>query len=142
MFQLQLDIDCDISTFKMTESLFLLKEVNAEDGISLKHWFLFQFIILESLRNQLKTLMGAKSGLFNVASKSSEKIFKGCLEIATSCDPLSTAINISGVNGLGLALSRLSASQCAGFFGLIVSSIHPQVYNFVYIYYLKKYKGC
>ena len=49
------------------------------------------------------------------------------MEVATSCDPLGAAIAIGGKVGVGVSLSRFSASQCAGLVGVIVSSITPQV---------------
>ena len=49
------------------------------------------------------------------------------MEVATSCDPLAAAIAIGGKVGVGVSLSRFSASQCAGIVGVIVSSITPQV---------------
>jgi hypothetical protein len=49
------------------------------------------------------------------------------VEVATSCDPLAAAIAIGGKVGVGVSLSRFSASQCAGIVGVIVSSITPQV---------------
>ena len=49
------------------------------------------------------------------------------MEVATSCDPLAAAIAIGGKVGVGVSLSRFSASQCAGLVGVIVSSITPQV---------------
>ena len=60
-------------------------------------------------------------------SKASESVIKYGDEIATACDPLAAAIAIGGKIGVGLSLSRFSASQCAGIVGLIISSINPQV---------------
>ena len=57
----------------------------------------------------------------------SEAFIKYGQEIASSPDPLATAIEIGGRSGVGLALSRFSASQCAGIVGLMISSINPQV---------------
>ena len=51
------------------------------------------------------------------------------VEIANSCDPLTAAISAGGKTGVGVALSKFSASQCAGLVGVIVSSITPQVQN-------------
>ena len=51
------------------------------------------------------------------------------IEIANSSDPLSAAIAVGGKTGVGSALSRFSASQCAGLVGVIVSSITPQVHT-------------
>ena len=48
-------------------------------------------------------------------------------EIANSCDPLAAAIAVGGKSGIGVSLSRFSASQCAGLIGVIVTSITPQV---------------
>ena len=56
-----------------------------------------------------------------------ENYIKYGQEIALSPDPLATAIEIGGKTWVGLALSRFSASQCAGIVGLIISSINPQV---------------
>ena len=88
---------------------------------------IFFLMIIVTIKKNLKKLLNVKSGLFKSASKGSEKILKSCLDIATSNDPLSTAIEVSGMNGIGVTLSRLSASQCAGIVGLIITSIHPQV---------------
>ena len=54
------------------------------------------------------------------------------MEVATSRDPLAAAIAIGGKVGVGVSLSRFSASQCAGLVGVIVSSITPQVKHEVY----------
>ena len=55
-------------------------------------------------------------------------------EIATACDALAAAIAIGGKIGVGLSLSRFSASQCAGIVGLIISSINPQIkHSFIYL---------
>ena len=61
------------------------------------------------------------------ARGTSESVIKYGEEIATACDPLAAAIAIGGKIGVGLSLSRFSASQCAGIVGLIISSINPQV---------------
>ena len=47
--------------------------------------------------------------------------------MATSHDPLGAAIEVGGKTGVGVSLSRFSASQCAGLIGVMVTSITPQV---------------
>ena len=47
--------------------------------------------------------------------------------MATSHDPLGAAIEVGGKTGVGVSLSRFSASQCAGLIGVMVTSIAPQV---------------
>ena len=71
--------------------------------------------------------------LLDKASKTAEFAIKYGLEVATSCDPLSAAIAVGGKSGVGALLSKFSASQCAGIVGVIVSSITPQVYKYLFI---------
>ena len=70
-----------------------------------------------------------KKHLFGVATKASETLLKYGSEVASSCDPLAAAITVGGKAGIGVSLSRFSASQCAGLVGVMVSSITPQVKN-------------
>ena len=56
-----------------------------------------------------------------------ESVIKYGLEVATSHDPLGAAIEVGGKTGVGVSLSRFSASQCAGLIGVMVTSITPQV---------------
>ena len=64
-----------------------------------------------------------------VATKASESFIKYGIEVARSCDPLAAAIALGGKVSVGVSLSRFTASQCAGLFGVIVSSVTPQVKN-------------
>ena len=70
-----------------------------------------------------------KNHLFGFATKASETVLKYGSEVASSCDPLAAAITVGGKAGIGVSLSRFSASQCAGLVGVMVSSITPQVKN-------------
>ena len=72
-------------------------------------------------------LTGARKHMSGFCMKSAESCIKYGAEIATACDPLAAAIDVGGKIGVGLSLSRFSASQCAGIVGVIVSSITPQV---------------
>ena len=67
--------------------------------------------------------------ILGIATKASESAIKYGAEVATACDPLAAAIALGGKVGVGVSLSRFSASQCAGLVGVIVSSISPQVTN-------------
>jgi hypothetical protein len=82
------------------------------------------------------TIKGMKKHLFGIAAKVSEKALKYGLEVASASDPLAAAIAVGGKTGVGVSLSRFSASQCAGLVGVIVSSVTPQVkYIFRCSYY-------
>ena len=75
----------------------------------------------------MHVLKAVKQDLTGRATKSVEYAIKYGSEIANSCDPLAAAIAIGGKAGVGVSLSRSSASQCAGLVGVIVTSITPQV---------------
>jgi hypothetical protein len=78
--------------------------------------------------SKLKRVCGQKSkGLLEYSSKLAECAVKYGAEVANSSDPLEAAIAVGGKTGVGVSLSRFSASQCAGLIGVIVSSISPQV---------------
>jgi hypothetical protein len=81
------------------------------------------------LKKNVDTLKGMKKHLLGIASKASEAVIKYGAEVSTACDPLAAAIAVGGKVGVGVSLSRFSASQCAGLVGVIVSSITPQVKN-------------
>ena len=68
-----------------------------------------------------------KRDISGVAKEVSVSVLKYGQEIATSCDPLAAAITLGGKVGVGLAISKFSAGQCAGLIGLIISTITPQV---------------
>ena len=68
-----------------------------------------------------------QTNLKGVATKAAESSIKYGAEIATAFDPLAAAIAVGGKVGIGVSLSRFSASQCAGIVGVIVSTINPQV---------------
>lgn len=68
-----------------------------------------------------------KKHILGMTTKASEAVIKYGAEVATACDPLAAAIALGGKVGVGVSLSRFSASQCAGLIGVIVSSITPQV---------------
>jgi hypothetical protein len=78
--------------------------------------------------SKLKRECGKKSkGLLEYSSKLAECAVKYGAEVANSSDPLEEAIAVGGKTGVGVSLSRFSASQCAGLIGVIVTSISPQV---------------
>ena len=64
-----------------------------------------------------------------ISTKAAESIIKYGSEIARASDPLAAAIALGGKAGVGVCLSRFTASQCAGLVGVIVSSITPQVHK-------------
>jgi hypothetical protein len=77
---------------------------------------------------KLKRECGQKrKGLLEYSSKLAEYAVKYGAEVANSSDPLAAASAVGGKNGVGVSLSRFSASQCAGLIGVIVTSITPQV---------------
>lgn len=63
----------------------------------------------------------------NISGISSKSVIKYGIEIATATDPLAAAIAVGGKSGVGVLLSKFTASQCAGILGVIVSSVTPQV---------------
>jgi hypothetical protein len=67
--------------------------------------------------------------IVNSVKNVAESAIKYGVEVATSHDPLRAAIEVGGKTGVGVSLSRFSASQCAGLVGVIVTSITPQVIN-------------
>ena len=75
--------------------------------------------------------MDIRKDKLDQTTKTVESVIKIGLEIARSSDPFSAAVAAGGKAGIGGALSRFSASQCAGLVGVIVSSITPQVYYFI-----------
>ena len=79
------------------------------------------------ITQKAQNLNGARKHMSGIGMKAAESCIKYGAEIATACDPLAAAIDVGGKTGVGLSLSRFSASQCAGIVGLIVSSITPQV---------------
>lgn len=70
-----------------------------------------------------------KKSVVNSVRSVAESVIKYGLEVATSHDPLGAAIEVGGKTGVGVSLSRFSASQCAGLIGVMVTSITPQVKN-------------
>ena len=84
---------------------------------------------------KIHNLRDTKTDILGIAKTASASILRYGAEVATSCDPLAAAIAIGGKVGVGLSLSRFSASQCAGLVGVIVSSITPQV-MLIYISYV------
>ena len=80
------------------------------------------------LGKHLEKQRGAKrKSLLDYSCKLAHSAVKYGSEIANSCDPLAAAIAVGGKSGIGVALSRFSASQCAGLIGVIVTSITPHV---------------
>ena len=75
----------------------------------------------------MDVLKATKQDLTGRVTKAAEYAIKYGVEIASSCDPLAAAIAKGGKAGVGVSLSRFSASQCAGLVGVIVTSITPQV---------------
>ena len=72
-------------------------------------------------------------GLLEYSSKLAESAIKYGAEVANSSDPLQAAIAVGGKTGVGVSLSRFSASQCAGLIGVIVTSISPQVRYIIHV---------
>ena len=84
--------------------------------------------IIGDTGSKLKRKCGEKSkGMLEYSSKLAECAVKYGAEVANSSDPLEAAIAVGGKTGVGVSLSRFSASQCAGLIGVIVTSISPQV---------------
>ena len=73
-------------------------------------------------------LLGNHQNSKKTINEATQKAVKVGGEIGNSSDPVEAAFKIAGKFGIEAALSRLSASQCAGLIGVIVSSIAPQVY--------------
>ena len=71
--------------------------------------------------------MEGEKGVIRCVAKAAELAVKYGVEVASSCDPLAAAIAVGGKSGVGVSLSRFTASQCAGLVGVIVTSITPQV---------------
>ena len=84
----------------------------------------------EKAKKNVDDLSGNRKVLLDKEEKTAEFAVKYGTEIANSCDPLTAAISVGGKTGVGAALSKFSASQCAGLVGVIVSSITPQVLNY------------
>ena len=74
-----------------------------------------------------KVVKDMKKELLGIATKAAGSAIKYGVEVAKSFDPLAAAIAVGGKVGVGVSLSRFSASQCAGLVGVIVTSICPQV---------------
>ena len=85
------------------------------------------------MKKQKKSVVKSVKGV-------AESVLKYGVEVATSHDPLGAAIAVGGKTGVGVLLSRFSASQCAGLIGVMVTSITPQVRksptnsDFVFVY--------
>ena len=45
-----------------------------------------------------------------------------------SCEPFDAALQVFGKSLLGTTFSKVSATQCSGLIGLLVSSISPEVH--------------
>jgi hypothetical protein len=81
----------------------------------------------ENLQRNVENVRGIRNQVSGIALKTVETVIKYGAEVATACDPVAAAIDVGGKKGVGVSLSRFSASQCAGIVGVIVSSITPQV---------------
>ena len=79
------------------------------------------------IKEKLEGVNDMRKDMLDKTTKTVESVVKIGLEIARSSDPFSAAVAVGGKAGIGAALSRISASQCAGLVGVIVSSITPQV---------------
>ena len=88
------------------------------------------------MKKRSETVIGASDPIMNIASKAAESVFKFGADVASSIDPLEAAVTVAGKAGVGLSLSRFSASQCAGIVGVIVSSICPQVKSVIFLFML------
>jgi hypothetical protein len=83
----------------------------------------------EMIKKNLENVKGIRKHMAGIGTKAADSVAKYGAEVATACDPLAAAIEVGGKMGVGVSLSRFSASQCAGIVGVIVSSITPQVNN-------------
>ena len=81
----------------------------------------------DKLEKNVDTAKTLKNHISGIATKAAESVIKYGAEIARATDPLAAAIAVGGKTGVGVSLSRFTASQCAGLVGVIVSSITPQV---------------
>ena len=79
------------------------------------------------IKEKLEGVNDMRKDMLDKTTKTVESVVKIGLEIERSSDPFSAAVAVGGKAGIGAALSRFSASQCAGLVGVIVSSITPQV---------------
>ena len=75
------------------------------------------------------TLGDVKRGkISDTALKAFETTWKKGSEVFGSCEPFDAALQIFGKSFLGTSLSKVSATQCSGLIGLLVSSISPEVH--------------
>ena len=65
------------------------------------------------------------SNLFEFAVRSGSEIFN-------SEDPFNTAIEVVGKKMIGNSLSKMLTSQCSGVIGLAVSTVSPNVLQFMF----------
>ena len=71
-----------------------------------------------------------KEKMSDAALKSFESTWKKGSEVFGSCEPFDAALQIFGKSLLGTTFSKVSATQCSGLIGLLVSSISPEVHYF------------
>ena len=71
-----------------------------------------------------------KEKISDAALKSFETTWKKGSEVFGSCEPFDAALHVFGKSFLGTTFSKISATQCSGLNGLIVTSISPEVYYY------------
>ena len=71
-----------------------------------------------------------KEKMSDAALKSFETTWKKGSEVFGSCEPFDAALHVFGKSFLGTTFSKISATQCSGLIGLIVTSISPEVYYY------------
>ena len=69
-----------------------------------------------------------KEKISDAALKSFETTWRKGSEVFGSCEPFDAALQIFGKSLLGSTFSKVSATQCSGLIGLLVTSISPEVH--------------
>ena len=69
-----------------------------------------------------------KEKISDAALKTFETTWKKGSEVFGSCEPFDAALQVFGKSFLGTTFSKVSATQCSGLFGLLVTSISPEVH--------------
>ena len=69
-----------------------------------------------------------KEKITDAALKTFETTWKKGSEVFGSCEPFDAALQVFGKSFLGTTFSKVSATQCSGLFGLLVTSISPEVH--------------
>ena len=69
-----------------------------------------------------------KEKISDAALKTFETTWKKGNEVFGSCEPFDAALQVFGKSFLGTTFSKISATQCSGLIGLLVTSISPEVH--------------